>query len=297
MITCTELPIIFPCQTDELLGIIHQPTDFVGQLGVLIAVGGPQYRVGSHRQFVLLARYLASQNIPVMRFDYRGMGDSSGEMRSFSNVDADIDAAVNCFDSHCPGLAGIVIWGLCDAASAALFYSYQNQRIKGLVLLNPWVFTEQGAAKTYLKHYYWQRLTSPDLWRKVFRLQFNYRQSLQALIYLIKKRLQPVNSDTDHLKSGAKSLVSAELSLPVRMKVCWQRFEYPILLLLSGRDLTADEFRELIKSDSEWQPLITADRVTTKTFAEADHTFSSVKWRQCVEETTLSWLKELKENL
>jgi len=47
--------------------------------GVLIVVGGPQYRVGSHRQFVMLARFLADHGVPCMRFDYRGMGDVSGE--------------------------------------------------------------------------------------------------------------------------------------------------------------------------------------------------------------------------
>jgi len=51
--------------------------------GVLIVVGGPQYRVGSHRQFLLLSRRLAAEGHPVMRFDYRGMGDASGAMRGF----------------------------------------------------------------------------------------------------------------------------------------------------------------------------------------------------------------------
>jgi alpha/beta superfamily hydrolase len=48
---------------------------------VLVIVGGPQYRAGSHRQFTLLARSLAEQGFAVLRFDYRGMGDSTGAMR------------------------------------------------------------------------------------------------------------------------------------------------------------------------------------------------------------------------
>src|SRR5690606_34644237 len=106
--------------------------------GVLIIVGGPQYRVGSHRQFVLLARYLAERGIPVMRFDYRGMGDSDGDMRTFEHVGKDLGSDIDYFFSECSFLKDIVIWGLCDAASAALFYAHQDRRISGLVLLNPW---------------------------------------------------------------------------------------------------------------------------------------------------------------
>ncbi|KAB8057318.1 hydrolase 1, exosortase A system-associated, partial [Janthinobacterium violaceinigrum] len=59
----------------RLVGILSLPAA-PGPRGVLIVTGGPQYRVGSHRQFVLLARALAAQGVPVLRFDLRGMGDS-----------------------------------------------------------------------------------------------------------------------------------------------------------------------------------------------------------------------------
>ena len=42
------------------------------------------------------------------------------------------------------------------------FMHTRDQRITGLVLLNPWVRTDQGAAKTYLKHYYLTRLLDPN---------------------------------------------------------------------------------------------------------------------------------------
>lgn len=95
--------------------------------GVLIIVGGPQYRVGSHRQFVLLSRRLAGEGYPAMRFDYRGMGDAGGAMRSFEDVRADIGAAIEAFQRAVPSLRRIVLWGLCDAASAALLYVRRRQ--------------------------------------------------------------------------------------------------------------------------------------------------------------------------
>jgi len=57
-----ERALRFRCQSEWLYGILHLPQQPVAR-GVLIVVGGPQYRVGSHRQFVLLARYLAERGI------------------------------------------------------------------------------------------------------------------------------------------------------------------------------------------------------------------------------------------
>ena len=74
----SEHAIAFDCVEEQLLGVVSLPAQ-ASDIGVLVIVGGPQYRVGSHRQFVLLARYLAASGYPVLRFDVRGMGDSSGQ--------------------------------------------------------------------------------------------------------------------------------------------------------------------------------------------------------------------------
>lgn len=287
-----ETPVVFLCQRDDLIGIIHQPEDPVA-IGVLVVVGGPQYRVGSHRQFVLLARMLAGNGVPVMRFDYRGMGDSSGTVRSFSDVDNDIKSAIDIFYQNTPNLDGVVIWGLCDAASAASFYAYQDERMKGLILLNPWVYTEQGAAKTYLRHYYLQRICNLDFWRKVFSFQFNYRQSFSSLISIFSDLLKPSVKKIKSSESRSLVLVDSGLPLPVRVRECLQRFKSPILFILSGNDLTADEFRDVVKSDEYWQNLLEASGVSIVELSEADHTFSSQTWKNEVAQLTLKWIKQL----
>jgi exosortase A-associated hydrolase 1 len=285
-----EIPIVFSCQKNDLIGIVHKSVGY-SSIGVLLVVGGPQYRVGSHRQFILLARMLAANGVHVLRFDYRGMGDSQGDVRSFADVDEDIKSALDAFYQYCTDMQGVAIWGLCDAASAALFYAYQDERVKGLILLNPWVFTAQGSAMTYLKHYYLQRIMSPDLWRKVFLLQFDYRQSFASLYSFIRKVVKSENGqlsiDDNHKR------VDRDLSLPVRMRECLQRFKYPVLIILSGRDITADEFRETIKSDPGWQDLFNDKRIKRVEMPDADHTFSSAKWRDKVSESTLTWVKNL----
>ncbi len=287
-----EKAVVFQCENNKLTGIIHK-SDAMAKIGVLIVVGGPQYRVGSHRQFVLLARALAEAKIPAMRFDYRGMGDSEGESRTFLEIDKDIASAIDTFYQECPDLTGIVIWGLCDAASAALFYGYQDERVNGLILLNPWVFTEQGSAKTFLKYYYLKRLGNPDFWRKVIRFKFDYQESFKGLVQLIKKILLRDANSRNNTKTDQVDFVDKTLPLPERMKVCLDKFNQPVLLILSGNDLTADEFREVVKSDVEWQELLKDEKVTQKMLSEADHTFSSAQWRENVENWSLAWIKNL----
>jgi len=88
-----EQALVFGCGGESLVGVLALP-DAPSVRGVLIVVGGPQYRAGSHRQFTLLARELARSGVASLRFDYRGMGDSSGPARSFEAVDEDIGCAL-----------------------------------------------------------------------------------------------------------------------------------------------------------------------------------------------------------
>ncbi len=135
----------FACQGQSLVGIIDVPERPLAR-GVLVISGGPQYRVGSHRHYTLLARLLAPRGIPVMRFDCRGMGDSEGEPRTFDSIGDDIQAAIREFFLQVPAMQEVVIWGLGDGATAAALYAHTDQRVRGLVLLNPWSGgTAQGA--------------------------------------------------------------------------------------------------------------------------------------------------------
>ena len=189
MNSASEQAVAFECEGSRLFAILHEPKRPYFR-GVLVVVGGPQYRVGSHRQFVLLARALARAGICVMRFDYRGMGDSEGERRTFEDISADIRAAIDAFLDKVESLREVVIWGLCDAASAALFYGYNDRRVTGLVLVNPWARAEDTIARAYIKHYYLSRLFSRSLWQKIASGEFKVSESAASLVRLAKAALQ-----------------------------------------------------------------------------------------------------------
>ena len=278
-----EHAVVFNCATCRLLGIATIPEPST-ETGVLIVVGGPQYRAGSHRQFTLLARQLAEQGIPSLRFDYRGMGDSEGEMRNFEAVDNDIRAALDTFFKHVPGLRRVAIWGLCDAASAALYYAHTDPRVGGLILLNPWVHTEASASRARFKQYYLLRLLQRSFWTKFLSGKIVLSNSVRDL----KKSVQ-----------GASSIVTAahpqldSLGYIERMLEGLNRFQGGVLFILSGNDLTAQEFIALTQQYKHWKKICCRPNIFSETVKKANHTFSTHTWRDRVADKSATWLINL----
>ncbi len=307
-----EEALLFPCAGETLAGIVARPVPSPAEngphrdggsaipagrssgrstpvhpaerqaRGVLIVVGGPQYRVGSHRQFLLLSRRLASEGYPVMRFDCRGMGDASGAMRSFQEISTDIGAAIEAFQSACPSLRQVVLWGLCDAASAALLYvsATRDRKVAGLVLLNPWVRSEASLAQTRIKHYYGQRLLQPEFWRKL----------LSGRMHLLKSTRDLLQTAIMARRPRAAGLADERRSFQDRMADGWREFSGKILLILSSNDYTAKEFLEFSGASPAWSGLLAAANVRRIDLSDADHTFSSQALRSAAEGATLAWL-------
>lgn len=120
---------------DALIGIVDVPERPLAR-GLLMLADSRQYRIGSHRQFTLLARLLARRGVAVMRFDRLGAGDSEGRACDQAGG-ADIAAAMKEFFIHVPEMKESVILAAGDAAAAALLYGAGDARVAGLALVNP----------------------------------------------------------------------------------------------------------------------------------------------------------------
>lgn len=253
-------PLVFRCHGSALVGVLHRAGGDGCEVAVLVIVGGPQYRVGSHRQFVSSAMAIAAVGFPVLRFDYRGMGDSEGEHSGFEHIADDIRAAIDALDAACKPRRGVVLLGLCDAASAALMYCGSDPRVAGLILMNPWVRSGQSQAAVVVKRYYATRLLQADFWRKLVSGGFDFIGSVGSLFSnLVRATRQPASRAEGFIESMRSGL---------------RHFTSPVMIVQSGRDLTADEFRARCRRDAEWRRGLERDGVEAIDMPEADHTFS-----------------------
>jgi exosortase A-associated hydrolase 1 len=288
----TEYPLRFDRAGVPLVGIVHPAGKPAGDIGVVVVVGGPQYRVGSHRQFVLLARDLAAAGIPTLRFDTRGMGDSGGDFPGFEAIDDDLAAAIDALQSAEPSARRIVLWGLCDGASAIMFYGHRDPRVAGIALANPWVRTEEGYSQTQLRHYYLERFFSYDFWRRLASGKVDLDNALRSFLATLKKALGGrVRGATD--ATAAAVTIDPSAPLPDRMAQGLAAFGGASLLIISGRDLTAREFEDVAARSAPWRRLLAQPSVTRRDLAEADHTMSQRRWADAAAAWTAEWIKTI----
>ncbi len=278
-----EQALVIDCDGEALVGILHHPPEHTPQAaqatGVVVIVGGPQYRAGSHRQFVHLARALAAAGHAVLRFDVQGMGDSTGDPKGFERITPEIGAAIDTLQRHAPQVRQVVLWGLCDGASAALLYldDRADARVRGLCLLNPWVRSEASLARTHVKHYYLQRLGQREFWGKLLRGGVAGTALRDLVLNVLRSARQ-------------QGLAHADMAFPDRMLAAWACFDGQILLVLSGRDYTAKEFGERVAADARWRSLLSRINVEQQQCVAADHTFSSGAVEESMTKLCAAWL-------
>jgi exosortase A-associated hydrolase 1 len=256
----------------ELVGVLARPSDRTPAMtvGVVIVVGGPQTRVGSHRQFVLMARALAQAGYPCLRFDYTGMGDSPGPRPCFERAGPDIRRACDALVQAVPGCTRLALWGLCDGATAALFHAPSDRRIAAVIAANPWARSDATLSAALVSDHYTSRLRSPAFWKKLFRGKVNViGAAREAFTHLRRARsVAPARAVGD--------------GLPARLARTLQKTPVGVRLQLSGRDLTAAEFEVAISASG-----VSLDSsVTILRLNDADHTFSTRHaWRTVVDDT------------
>lgn len=210
----------FACEDATLVGTLD---DAAGETGLLLVSGGNEVRAGAFSGQAHLAARIAGMGHPVFRFDRRGVGDSSGKNEGFRASGPDIAAALAAFRGERPGLARIVGFGNCDAASALMLGA--GHGCDALVLANPWTIEHDDGSPppVAIRERYAAKLRDP---RELVRLATG-RVSLRKLAGGVGRALRPAPPPT---------------SLARDMRAGLSRFEGPVTILLAERDRTARAF-------------------------------------------------------
>lgn len=263
----------------ELIGVLARArASAEAATGVVIVVGGPQTRVGSHRQFVTLARALAQAGHACLRFDYTGMGDSPGPMPDFERAGPDIRRACDALLEAAPPCRRIVLWGLCDGATAALLYAASDPRIAAVIAANPWARSAATRSAALVSGHYGSRLRSPEFWRKL----------ATGKVAVVASAREALGHAWRSWRTRASAVASDDAGLPSRLARALASPRVPVRLQLSGNDLTATEFEIAMKATGALE----GPGVSVLRLAQADHTFSAPEALQGVIEDSLRILDE-----
>ena len=273
----------FECEGQQLIGVATIPDNPRPVAMIAIVAGGPQYRGGVGRNLVDLSRVLAAQGITMLRFDYRGMGDSDGEFNNFLSIKPEIEAATDFLKRIVPEIKDVVLWGGCNAASSIMIFGAQVSGISGMIVSNPYVDSRQHQAKAQQAHYL-RRLMEPTFWRKLFSGQYAIGAQLSELWQMVKSRLQKRSQP-----NTANSNSSVEKPFQVRMLEGFGQFEGVCLLVASGRSVDAQSFQYLVDSSAQWQAAIGRASVDRLSLPEADQGFSAHSSRNELFSEAVSW--------
>lgn len=283
-----EIPIVFECEGVQLIGVIHLPERPLATGLITVAAGGIQYRAGCGRQLLSLARNLASEGTPVMRFDHRGMGDSVGELLGFEDMEADLRSAIHVFQETIPELKHVVLYGGCEAASGIMISAWNLAGVKSMILANPWVNDSMSAAIT--STHYIQRLGGAQFWKKLFSFQYSLSEYAPLLFRHLKNKLRALTTPN---KSSSTVGQNAKEPFQERMLSGFNKFDGPVLFLKSGLSLISEEFDQLVDSSKSWGEACNRTTVSRVELPAADQTFSTAAARHEMCAAATEWVAKI----
>ena len=137
-----EMPAFFTAGDDRLFGILTLPTSEATGTWVVLVPGGSGSldSMNRNRLWVRLARLLGSMGCHTFRFDFHGAGESTGraELRGLRRpFTKDLEGAVEWVRGR--GAEELVIVGSCFGARTALAGAPQVPRVRGVILVAPYV--------------------------------------------------------------------------------------------------------------------------------------------------------------
>jgi pimeloyl-ACP methyl ester carboxylesterase len=135
-----ERPAFFLSDGNTLFGVITEPEGPGNGVGVLLIQGGDTVNVSLHRNrlAVRLARNLAADGYTCLRFDYHGLGESSGDLGALhlhNPFTEDAEAAAEVM--HQLGIDDLVLLGACFSARTALSAAPSIRGVRAVIMATP----------------------------------------------------------------------------------------------------------------------------------------------------------------
>jgi pimeloyl-ACP methyl ester carboxylesterase len=269
-----EKTFVFENKQQKLFGILHEPDGPQKHTALIFLHGWGTYRIGPHLIFVEAARAFASAGFPCLRFDFRGRGESEGNVAETTLLDMLDDAkqAVREMLKR-DGISQIILIGLCSGGEVAVGTAASDSNVNGVVLLSTPLLGRKAMTKDDVRHTanfaksYWRKLFLPGTWRKIFSFRVNYRVIFKVLF--------------GHLQQRRKDNPLKEAGLLEAFK----NYKGACLFIYGEKD------PEAFPSENAYRNVCAKNgKVVFKTIPEANHNFYSVAWKQELIRQVSEWL-------
>ncbi|NPA90160.1 MAG: alpha/beta fold hydrolase [Chloroflexi bacterium] len=242
----------------RIASMLHLPDEQKPHPGILMLHGFTGHRMESHLLFVKAARTFARAGYTVLRFDFRGSGESEGRFQDMT-IPEEIDDALhvfNWFAAH-PTVdpERLTVLGLSMGGCIAAHVAGMDDRVKALIL--------------------WAPVADPD--------------SLTTHIAETTPLDPPLGPQPDGTIDLGGYLVGPEFleTLPdIKPLQVVKNYTGPALIVHGTKDPSVPP------SHAEMYKEVLGDRAELVWVEGADHTFSAHVWEQFVFRTTLEWLKK-----
>ena len=284
-----EEALVFGEQT-RLSGIYTPPAEEgTGLPGILLLNSGIVHHVGPNRLYVKLARKLADQGHPVLRFDFSGIGDSE---KSHDNVRFEISAveetrqAMNALADR-SGMDQFGLIGICSGAEISFKTALDDERVTGAVLINAPQYKEEPSAEMLARiaqrqesHYYWKvAIFNKSSWLKLLK-GAEYRSILRVLTSKVREKLTP-RRPADPAQVPADIAAFEELT----------ERDVRLLLIFSDVDWGWDYLHAIMAPQiREWEQ---HGNPRLETVKQADHMMTPLASQDRTRNLVLSWASQL----
>ncbi len=191
--TESEVSLVFG-GTHPLFGILTKAKDTspskADRPAIIMLNAGCTHRIGPHRFYVSLARRFADLGFSALRMDLSGIGDSPAASGSADNLPYppswldDVKQAMTALE-RATGATRFILLGHFTGADLAFQSALKNERVAGVMMLNPRTFGtyEMASIDSYKRARYYQRsLLRASSWKKALRGQVDFRRALGMLI-------------------------------------------------------------------------------------------------------------------
>lgn len=265
--------IIYFGEDRNLLGVLTLPdAPSPGAPAVILLNAGLLHRVGPNRLHVEIARRLAEDGYPCLRFDMAGVGDSKiveGDVLYIERSRQDVIDSMDALEETV-GVGRFVLMGLCTGAYNAFRAALVDERVVGCALLDGYSYP------TLRSHVvdYGRRVFELDRWvRYVKRLLGSSgpgEGTVQGDLVVFENEVVP----KDRFARELSALVERQTQLLLVYTALGPlRFTYPRQLHDAFRDIDLDAC------------------ATVRFYPEADHTFTLPGHRARLLDDIDAWMR------